>query len=69
MNITECEEVEWAEPSLGVGAMTCLCEFCHETFGFHKGMELPEHLGSCMFRMSGRPAGRPPAYLHEISVI
>jgi len=31
MNITECKEVEWAEPSLGVGAMTCLCEHCHES--------------------------------------
>ena len=56
MNITECEEVEWGEPGLGVGAMTCLCEQCHESFELHKGMELPEHLGSCMFRMSGRPS-------------
>ena len=39
----------------------CLCKQCHESFEFHKVMELPEHLGSCMFRISGRPSVRLPS--------
>ena len=64
MNITECEEVERAEPNFGIGSMTCFCEQCHESFEFHKDMELPKQLFPTLVKghvQNVRPSARPPA--------